>query len=221
MKQHTTQASRNAAFESPRKASEPPKRNVLKNNETKPKKPRRQWLRPSMVECVVPDDWNDTLDKQYASDAIGEPAEGHTWHEHCMEHIARQMADLHQGLDCVIRHLAPPVSENGALLETMKASAKVSAVRKLVALHAAQMLAEQQARMMAGSPILIIGGFLTQAEDALDVCECAEALQSRVLIHHALYGEDVWLVELTRAGDWIGTALADLADALPIEVMGK
>jgi len=72
-----------------------------------------------MVECVVPGDWNDTLDKQYARGCIGEPAEGHTWHEHCMEHIARQMADLHRGLDYVFGHCAPPVSENGALLETM------------------------------------------------------------------------------------------------------
>lgn len=69
---------------------------------------------------------------------------------------------------------------------------------------------------MDGSAAVAIGGFLNQADDALDQCEAAEVLRGRVLTHYALYGEDLWLVELTRAGDWLGTALAELSDALPI-----
>jgi hypothetical protein len=49
------------------------------------------------------------------------------------------------------------------------------------------------------------------------MCEQALALCSRVLVHAVIYGEDTWLVELTRAGGWIGTALADLRDALPMD----
>ena len=83
---------------------------------------------------------------------------------------------------------------------------------------ASQLLAEEQARMVAGSPVRKIEAFLSQAEEALDQCERAEFLRGRVLIHYALYGEDVWLRELTRAGDWIGTSLAELGDAMPIDV---
>lgn len=136
----------------------------------------------------------------------------------CMEHVARHVSWLRQGLDQVIGCLVPGVSANEALLETMTTLDKIGAVRKLVAKNAAQLLAEQQARMMAGGPVRKIGDFLNQVEEALDQCECAEALRGRVLTHCAVYGEDVWLMELVLAGDWIGTALAELGDALPMSI---
>jgi len=186
--------------------------------ETKREKPPRHWQRPCAVGFEVPRDWDDTKDRQFVCDHIDEPDDGNSWHAHCMEHVAQQVTWLRQGLDQVIGRLVPEVSANEVLLETMTTLEKIGAVRKLVAKNAAQLLAEEQAQMVDGSPALKIGEFLDQAEDALDQCEWAEALRGRVLVHYAVYGEDVWLMELVHAGDWIGTALAELGDALPIDM---
>jgi hypothetical protein len=189
--------------------------------ETKREKPPRHWQRPCTVGFEVPTDWDDTKDRQFACHCIGEPEDGNSWHAHCMEHVAQQVTWLRQGLDQVIGRLVPGVSDNEVLLETMTTLDKLGVVRKLVAKNAAQLLAEEQARMMAGSPVLMIGDFLDQAEEALNQCESAEALRGRVLMHYAVYGEDVWLMELVHAGDWIGTALAELADALQIDMYNR
>jgi hypothetical protein len=188
------------------------------NTENKCEKPFRHFQRPCTVGIQVPNDWDETKDRQFASDCIGDPEEGISWHRHCMEHVAQNVTWLRQGLDQVIGRLVPGVSTNAVLLETMTTVDKIGAVRKLVAKNAAQLLAEQQARLMAGSPVLKIGDVLGHVERTLDQCECAEVLRGRVLVHYALYGEDVWLMELVHAGDWIGTALAELAEALPIDV---
>jgi hypothetical protein len=170
------------------------------------------------VECIVRGDWDDPHDRDYTRYCIGEPEQGQTWHRHCLEHVSYQKAQLHQGLDRIIQHLVPDVAENDLVLETMTALDKVSAVRKLVAARATKLLAEQQARLLDDDPPLRIDELLWQADEALDTCEQALTLCSRVLVHQAIYGDDTWLVELTRAGDWIGTALAELGDALPIAI---
>jgi hypothetical protein len=171
------------------------------------------------VECAVPAGWDDTQDRGYARECIGEPEKGQTWHQHCLEHVNQQMAELHQGLDKVIRHLASEGTKDYVLLETLTAEDKLIAVRKLVAAHATEteLMAEQQARLRDSDQPLRIDQFLWQTDEALDMCEQALALCSRVLVHAVIYGEDTWLVELTRASDWIGTALADLRDALPMD----
>jgi hypothetical protein len=186
--------------------------------ESKREKPRRYYQRPCTVGIQVPKDWDETKDRQFASDCIGDPEEGISWHRHCMEHVAQNVTWLRQGLDQVIGRLVPGVSVNEVLLETMTTLDKIGAVRKLVAKNAAQLLAEEQAQMADGCRVREIGGFLNQAESALDQCECAEVLRGRVLMHYAVFGEDVWLMELVHAGDWIGTALAELGDALPIDM---
>jgi hypothetical protein len=188
------------------------------NTETKREKPFRHCQRPCAVGFVVPTDWDDTKDRQFACRCIGEPEDGNSWRAHCLEHVAEKVIWLRQGLDQVIGRLVPGVSANEVLLETMTTMDKIGAVRKLVAKNAAQLLAEEQSRMVVGCPVRKIGDFLDQAERALDQCECAEALRGRVLTHYAVYGEDVWLMELVHAGDWIATALIELAEALPIHL---
>lgn len=186
--------------------------------ESKREKPRRHYQRPCTVGFQVPTDWDNTKDRHFACERIGEPEDGNSWHAHCMEHVARHVTWLRQGLDQVIGRLVPGVSANDVLLETMTTMDKIGAVRKLVAKNAAQLLEDLQAQMVDGSPALNIGDFLDQVEEALGQCECAEVLRARVLTYYAVYGDDVWLMELVQAGDWIGTALAELGDALPIDM---
>jgi hypothetical protein len=186
--------------------------------ENKREKPFRHWHRPCTVGFQVPTDWDDSKDRQFACHCIGEPEDGNSWHAHCLERVAEKVIRLRVGLDQVIGRLVPGVSANEVLLETMTTLDKIGAVRKLVAKNAAQLLAEEQSRMVAGCSVRKIGDFLDQAERTLDRCECAEALRGRVLMHYAVYGEDIWLMELVHAGDWIATALLELADALPIHL---
>jgi hypothetical protein len=114
----------------------------------------------------VPAGWDDTQDRGYARECIGEPGyarecigepeKEQTWHQHCLEHVNQQMAELHQGLDRIIRHLAPEVAKDDLLLETLTAEDKLIAVRKLVAAHATELLAKEQAQLRPGGSMTFI-----------------------------------------------------------------
>jgi hypothetical protein len=166
---------------------------------------KRQFNRPGDVACEIPFGWTEAKDQKEVASRIDQPDKDETWHEHCEQHIITQFERLNETLNLAISAFWQGDGWRNELLVALPPTNKVAMLRNLC-LRDAEKLAAQRAQTVVD--------YLQQLNEALDRLGRALTLVEQVMVHFALHGQDTWLVEMVRAGDWLGTGHSELYDAL-------